>query len=264
MDSHWHSVKGFRLVELGAPRKQSWLVCPLWSLPVMLEPGVPVFHMLKSKWKGGASKTIKVLNIRVTPCVQKRRGGIFPSSRQIYCVWLLQSLQISRGGNLPNSTRCGYGSGRDQNWKVSCAVAILQNLYPPKRLKVNWATWQLTAALNLNVFCHGFFFPFLITEELVFFKDSDFLNWHWICRAGSYNLRKNVWMKEIQWKEAVCVLKAIIEKFYPKRKYSFCLLGLLSFMSFYLDFIIIIIIITNNSSILYWNSKFLATGQFWL
>jgi len=49
MDSHWHSVKGFWLVELGAPRKQSWLVCPLWSLPVMLEPGVPVFHMLKSK-----------------------------------------------------------------------------------------------------------------------------------------------------------------------------------------------------------------------
>lgn len=111
-------------------------------------------------------------------------------------------------------------------------------LFTPQRIKFNWATWQLTAAVNLKwvVLC-VFVCLFSYNEGIgIFLKDSDFLNWHRICHTGSYNLRKNVWMEEIQWKESVYMLKAIKEKFYPKIKYSFCLPGLLSFMSFYLDF----------------------------
>lgn len=164
------------------------------------------------------------------------KGGTLLSSRQIYFVRLLQSLKISWGGKFTNSTMCIYGWCRDQSWKVSHAVAILHNFYPPKRIKVNWATWQLMAAVNLNVFSGGFFFLSCNGGIGIFLKIPTSLIATEFVTLVVTTSEKNVWMKEVQWKESVCILKAIKEKFYPKRKYSFWLPGLLSFMSFYLDF----------------------------
>lgn len=57
-------------------------------------------------------------------------------------------------------------SGRKATWKVSYAVAVLQNFYPPKGIKVNWVTWQLSAAVNLN---RVSVFFLLVMEELDLF-----------------------------------------------------------------------------------------------
>lgn len=161
---------------------------------------------------------------------------------------------------------CVDGSGRKATWKASCAVAVLQNFYPPKGIKVNWVTWQLSAAVNLNrvsVFfssCNGgvgfiYLFIFKILASLI---GTEFVT------LAVTTSEKNVWRKESMKysQKSQCVYwKQLNRSFIQNQNISF----VWQFTKIYevLPRFSVFIII-NNARVLYWNSKFLATGHFGL